>query len=90
MEMRDPAALLHERLKEIEEATETKEDVKDETEFKQELILNDVDEFCRLVITPIGLNYCCILSEWFTNLVFLQSGRPSKRRKDLWTRKVDY
>merc|ERR1719259_264768 len=46
----DPAVKLRERLKKISEMKEKEAaKVKDETEFKQEIVLNDVDEFCRSV-----------------------------------------
>jgi len=48
----DPAAKLRDRLKKIKEMKEAKAaEVKDEntTEFKSEIVLNDVDEFCRAV-----------------------------------------
>lgn len=52
MNRQDPAVKLRERLKKISEMKEKAEAEKlktESTEFKQEIVLNDVDEFCRAV-----------------------------------------
>ena len=48
----DPAVRLRERLKKISDIKKTeasKQETEETTEFKNEIILNDVDEFCRAV-----------------------------------------
>ena len=48
----DPAVRLRERLKKISEIKQSeaaKQENEETTEFKNEIVLNDVDEFCRAV-----------------------------------------
>jgi len=81
MEMRDPAALLRSRIQEISSSQKEAEKM-EENDFKTDLILNDVDEFCRYVIITYYKWKLPNLSEfwlWFKySKKFLKSGRPGQ------------